>query len=322
MSSLAAARTSLRLLAKRIEALEGSMPALTPRRLARRAMVAVNSRLPDKPVRRVIRDVEMVTPRRHLLHYLATPPSPYGLNLVRLAEELARHEGEVTLLDVGANIGDSALTVLGKVPGRAVCVEPDPAWLLYLHRNTDHRDDIAVEGSALLPPGRSMGFTIVHEELGSTRLEPSAEGSGPPAISTDDLLARHSELAGVRLIKSDTDGYDVLLVPALAETFAASRPVIFLEFELITTGLATPELAPESVWEQLIELGYENAVLWTNIGDLIGPASVESLIMRTGELRQQVEAGSSAFWDVAVAHRDDEVGRRVLEAVATTRGSE
>lgn len=297
------------------------MPVLTPRRLARRAMVAVNSWMPDKPVRRVIRDVEMVMPRRHLLHYLATPPSPYGLNLIRLAEELARREGKLTLLDVGANIGDSALTVLDKVPGRAVCVEPDPEWLVYLHRNTDHRDDIAVEDSALLPPSKSMGFTIVHEELGSSRLVPTVAGSGPPTISTDELLTRHTELADVRLIKSDTDGYDVMLVPALARTFSPSRPVIFFEFELVTTGLATPELAPESVWEQLIELGYEDAVLWTNVGDLIGPARVESLINRTGELRRQVEAGSSAFWDVAVAHRDDTVGLQVLEAVGTMEGS-
>jgi FkbM family methyltransferase len=296
------------------------MPALTPRLLARRAMVAVNLRRPDKPVRRVIRDVEMVMPRRHMLHYLAAPSSPYGLNLIRLAEELASRDGTLTLLDVGANIGDSAPIVLDKVPGRAVCVEPDPAWLKYLHLNTDHREDIAVEGSALLPPGMSTGFTVVHHDLGSSRLAPSEEGAGPPAISTDDLLVRHPDLADVRLIKTDTDGYDVLLVPALARTFASSRPVIFLEFELIATGLATPDLTPESVWEQLIELGYEDAVLWTNVGELIGPARVDSLIKRTGELRREVDRGSTVFWDVAVAHRDDKAGLQVLEAVCAMEG--
>lgn len=294
------------------------MSVLNPRRLVNRAKVAINATLPDKPVTRRIRDVDMVMPRRHILHYLATPSSAYGLNLIDLAEEIARDEGEITLLDIGGNIGDSALTVLAKVPGRAVCVEPDPEWLVYLHRNTDHRDDIEVVESALLPPGMQTGFSIVHADAGSSRLVADATSSGPRTISTDDLRDQHPQLQGVRLIKSDTDGYDVLLVPALAQSFAASRPVIFLEYELVSTGMATPDLAPESVWDRLLELGYEDAVVWDNGGYLIGTTKVETLIPRTAELRAQVEAGSKNFWDVAVAHRDDTVGKRVLEAVAAT----
>lgn len=288
-------------------------PTSVARKIGARARFELDIRRPDVPVTRSIRGVEMVLPRHHLLPYLTAAGSPYNLNLVELASALYERESQVVMLDVGANVGDSALIVLDKVPAHVVCVEADPAWQEYLTRNVGHRDDVTIEPFALVPPNFVGGFEINHEPLGSSNLVPAAEGSGPPTITTDDLLRRNPRLQDLRLIKTDTDGYDVLLVPALAQSFAGSNPIIFFEFEAVATKLATPDLSLASVWERLLEMGYEDAVVWDNRGYLIGPDRVENLIERSAELAAAMS--SLVFWDVAVAHRDDAQGLAVLRSV-------
>jgi FkbM family methyltransferase len=282
-----------------------------------RIRVALNLRLPDQPVRRTIRGVEMTLPRRHGLPYFARPGSPYAQNLVDLAAGLAREEGTVCLLDVGANVGDSALFVLAEVPGTAVCVEPDPEWLPYLQLNVGDLDNVALEPSVLLGPEATQGSTLAirHESVGTGRVERTSAGTGLPSITTDQLLERHPQLSGVRLIKTDTDGYDVMLVPALARTFLPSRPVIFFEFDPRPTVLATPELDPDDLWAVLVGFGYEQAVVWDNGGRLIGPAPTADLLRQSAVLSNTPKQRGYQFWDVAVAHRDDPVGLQVLEAV-------
>lgn len=296
-----------------------STPALgtsirsSARLVVSRLRLAVNLRLPDKAVRRTIRGVEMTLPRRHGLPHFARPGSPYAENLVDLARLIAEKEGTVCVLDVGANVGDSALFVLDQAPASVVCVEPDPQWQSYLETNVGALDNVVVEPSVLVAPeAADVSLAIVHQDVGTSQVQQSADGTGLPTITTDELLVRFPELADVRLVKSDTDGYDVMLVPALARTFLPSKPVLFFEFDPRPTALATPDLVPNDIWATLVDLGYESAVIWDNGGSLIGPAPTAELEERSAVLELTPEARGYGFWDVAVAHKDDPVGLHVL----------
>jgi hypothetical protein len=63
-------------------------------------------------------------------------------------------------------------------------------------------------------------------------------------------------------------------------------------------------------------LGYEDAVVWTNGGDLLGAATLDELTERSAMLEAEGVTLPYAFWDVAVAHRDDASGRRALARLA------
>src|SRR5690606_34061942 len=93
-------------------------------------------------------------------------------------------------------------------------------------------DNIAVEPSILLAPDRAatpMG--VAHHDIGTSQMVPITDGDALPMLTTDELLERHPVLADVRLVKTDTDGSDVMLVPALVRTFGPSRPIVFFEFD-------------------------------------------------------------------------------------------
>lgn len=282
----------------------------------------MNLRLPDKPVRRTIRGVEMTLPRRHGLPHFARPGEPYAENLVDLARLLAEKEGNVCVLDVGANVGDSALFVLDQVAAYVVCVEPDPQWQTYLETNVGNLDNVAVEPSVLVAPeAAGISLAIVHQDVGTSQVQPTSGEGGLPTITTDELLAGHPRLADVRLVKSDTDGYDVMLVPALARTFLPSKPVLFFEFDPRPTRLATPDLEPNDIWQTLVGFGYEQAVVWDNGGGLIGPAATAELEERSAVLDLTPDERGYGFWDVAVAHKDDPVGLHVLAEMSRPRGA-
>ena len=278
--------------------------------------VAVAARLPDNPVRHRVRGVELVLNRRHWLRHFTRGHALYADNMVSLGRLLEEAEGRLCMLDIGANVGDSALLVLEHVDAEVVCVEPDPEWVTYLRRNVGSLDNVAIEPSVLVGPedaGSSM--RIVHHVEGTSQVRPADDGSGVQTLSTDELLANHPQLQNVRLVKTDTDGYDIQLVPPLARTFIGSRPILFFEFDPLPTALATPELDPNDIWQVLIDLGYERAVVWDNGGRLIGPAATAELPEKSKVLDLPQKERGYGFWDVAVAHRDDPVGLEVLDRV-------
>lgn len=271
--------------------------------------MALANLLPDRPVHRTIQGVDMVLPRRHALPLYALDDSPYGQNLVELARGIGAAEGSVVFLDVGANVGDSTAQVLDAVEGRAVCIEPDPRWLPYLEQNVAGRAEI--EPALLLTAPATTHLAPDHYKPGTTRYVETTADAAADSITVTELAERHPVLSGVRLVKSDTDGYDVDLVPAIARTFAASRPVLFFEFHPGLTRQATPGVEPDGIWEILHGLGYEQAAVWHNYGYPLGAAATRELSAYTHVLEDSGDA-SSDYWDVAVAHRDDRTGTGLL----------
>lgn len=290
----------------------------TPRKVLERVRLMVDSRLPDRPVRRRVRGVEMTLPRRHGLPYFARPGTLYAENLIDLAVRMSEIEGSIMLLDVGANVGDSTLMVLDRVPGTAVCLEANPRWLSYLETNLGHRPGVEIEPSVLVAPGTdtSVPLGLRTADLGSSIVVREADGEGLPMVTTDELLTRYPQLADVRLIKSDTDGYDISLVSAYLQTFTPSMPVIFFEFDPRPTLVTVPECDPKALWPELDEAGYRTAVVWDNVGNLLFAVPTEELLELSAVLDQSIGERGYGFWDVAVAHDDDPVGQKVLAGIA------
>jgi len=287
-------------------------------RLSRIAVrIVVDRMLPNRPVRRRVRGVDMVLPRRHLLPYMAREGSPYAQNLVDLAVLLGRTTPDLVVLDVGANVGDSALLILDRVACRVVCVEGDPEWLTFLERNVGHRDDVAIAPVLISGDGEEQLVSIVHADSGTSQVVRASEATGGlHTVPAGQLAEMHPELERVRLVKSDTDGFDVELVKSFARTFRASRPVLFFEYDPRATRIVTPEVTPSSLFETLAELGYEHATVWTNGGHVLGTGRVRELIERSQVLEGGREGVGYDFWDVAVAHGEDADGTAALAELA------
>lgn len=279
------------------------------RKVLRRVRWRVRDAWPNRWVERDIASMRMAMPWSHRLpDYVRADPA-YGENLLRLAEHLAGDE-PLRVIDVGANIGDSTLLILGRVQGRVLAVEPDEVFLPFLRHNVAGDDRVVVEESLLVAEPASDRWRSVRVGGTATFVRDVDSDSDVSSITVDQLRSRHPDFDKLRLVKSDTDGYDVALGPAIARAWADSRPVLFLEYDERLTR--TAGLDPRRLWTDLADLGYCDVAVWDNGGHPLFRTSVEEM-MRRVEIDYPTQGKS--FWDVAVAHADDRVGRAALGAL-------
>jgi FkbM family methyltransferase len=251
----------------------------------------------------------MVLPWPHRLPDYAGN-GPYGQNLVQLASALAAQAAPVTVLDVGANVGDSALQILDAADARMLCVEADPYFLEYLHLNVDNDPRVSVVEALLTPDGHTEATTAVRTG-GTTRFAEGDADDALPTVTPARLLAEHPDFADLRLIKSDTDGYDVVLVPAITEAWGGARPVLFFEYDHRLSRLAGND--PLEVWPRLRKLGYRDVAVWGNGGNVLGRTTVDEIADLTAPLEEKVGVRAQNYWDVAVVHEDDAAGLAAVE---------
>lgn len=277
--------------------------------IRRRALWAVRDRFPNRQVVRNVQGVRLVLPWSHRLPDYAVSGSAYGQNLVRLAAELAGAE-PLTVLDVGANVGDSAVQMLRVAQGRVLCVEGDPAYLEFLHLNTDADSRITVVEALLAVDSSAAPVTAVRSG-GTTRFAEGAVADSLPALTCDELRERYPEFARLRLVKSDTDGYDVALVPAIATVWHDDPPVLFFEYDPHLSRVAGN--APLEVWGRLRDLGYWTVAVWDNGGRPLGQTDVDEVRGLASILDRPFGELGYHYWDVAVVHKSDALGGRAVD---------
>ena len=96
------------------------------RRISRRLLERVREVLLDLPVTRTVQGVTLRLPWSHRLPEYTRNFPTYGQNLVAVAAALATERvPPLRVLDVGANVGDSALQILQATDCRILCVEGD-----------------------------------------------------------------------------------------------------------------------------------------------------------------------------------------------------
>jgi FkbM family methyltransferase len=296
-----------------------AMPA-TPmqrRRLALRINVPWRRLMPKRMVHRHVQGVDLYLPWAHLLPDYARMRSWYGQNLVNLAAALERRmdpaDPPMNVIDIGANIGDSAAQIMAHTNARLLCVEGDPYWAAYLHKNLDGNPRASFAEVLLTPDDDTWVTSSPVRTQGTTRFTQDADklGSLPP-LSTNALRDLHPDFAQVRLIKSDTDGFDPVLVPAAAQTWHSSTPVLFFEFDTILAN-ATGDNEPNAIWQKLSDLGYSNLAIWDNTGDALGQLPISQATKEAALLDPRPVHLGYHFWDVAACHGDDAAAKSAFD---------
>jgi hypothetical protein len=254
----------------------------------------VRDRFPNRRVVREVQGVRMVLPWPHRLPDYAGD-GPYGQNLVELATLLASDDAPIAVLDIGADVGDSTLQVMNAADARVLCIESDPHFLEYLHLNVDDDPRVSVVEALLTPDARTA----------------ARAAAAVRTVTPAQLREQFPGFADLRLIKSDTDGYDVALVPAVAEEWRDAQPVLFFEYDHHLSRTAGHD--PLAVWPRLKRLGYLDVAVWGNDGHSLGRTTVDEIAERTAPLEARVRIRARTYWDVAVVHRDDAPGLAAIE---------
>jgi FkbM family methyltransferase len=242
-------------------------------------------RLGDPVVRYRIGDVELELPLSHRLPYYRHDHPEYDRPLARIARALS---GPV--VDVGANVGDTAAAIRGETRVPILCVEGEGRFLRLLERNAKRLGDVEIEPAFVESPA----FGRVVRSHGTARI---VEGSDfLPTKSLADILASHPRFERPSLVKLDTDGMDVPILLANMELLRELRPVVFFEYD--------PHLgAQPEIFDELRDAGYEWMLAFENTGELahdgpLDPSMHDAYVGHEGRRYADICVGTTQTGDV------------------------
>jgi FkbM family methyltransferase len=218
-----------------------------------------------------IGNIEIAIPRHIDLPNIQKSHPAYDRFLPILCKFL---DGPGTIVDVGANIGDTAIAIAQVCNNPIVCIEPSPIFYSYLTRNLKL---IPAERSKAIQKMIGTGTfsgNLDHSIKGTARLSTqSTEQSSVQFVSLDSLKVTIHEPI---LLKSDTDGFDFDVLLSAKQTIKSVEPVLFWENEVNTSA----QLEGFARFYQLLEENhYEFIYVFDNFGNLLlEGATVKNLV--------------------------------------------
>lgn len=191
----------------------------------------------------------------------------YATNLIDISILLQSKYPSLRCIDIGANIGDSAIIIDAHAPCPILCIEGEERYFSFLHRNTNEIKNIVPVKSFLYTyQGELEGrFQIRHGT--ANFLTESEELYSIPVETLENILKEHPEFEGSKLLKIDTDGMDTLILKSAMKWIERSKPVVFTEYDPSLLTLYDKDY--QSIFRELSEVGYSAAVVYSNYGDYL-----------------------------------------------------
>ncbi len=204
-----------------------------------------------------IGDADLLLPLSHELPFYRHDHPLYDRPIGVVAAEVG---GPV--VDVGANVGDTAAEIRSRTGVPILCIEGDDRFFALLAENAPRLGGVELEHAFVDAPRNAR----VERGAGTVRLVRPSNSllQGREALRSKPLariLEEHPAFREPALLKLDTDGMDVPIVLANLDLLAHARPVLFFEYD--------PHLgATPDVFERLREIGYRRLDVYENTGEL------------------------------------------------------
>ena len=203
-----------------------------------------------------------------------------------------------TLIDVGANIGDSAAHYRRFSDGFIVSVEPNVHFFDFLKRNTENMGDVNILNGLVVPKNLIGRVSYAHgSQTGTTKISENPK---------DDYEGEIYEVAtlldlfnGPIIFKSDTDGFDAELVGRVAQLIDENQysvDLILFEGPTEADTKSGEFLDYTHVCRKLQDMGY-SILLFSNFGDPVSyvATSFESLRWHFTHQSKNLQDGIAKF---------------------------
>jgi FkbM family methyltransferase len=235
--------------------------------------------------------------------------------ITRLVSVLHGEGNPCSVIDIGANCGDSA--ALAKCGGATsiLCIEGDPKLRETLHLNVDQLGDVTVRSTFL---GESRGKIVASVEKAgwNSTLVTAVITATKQTIDIDTLdnLANDwSALNCLRLIKCDAEGCDVQILFGGRSTLSNRQPVLLFEYN--REAMAQIGESGFRIFSFLRGLNYETTLFYDAFGRFLCAGSLEDVeFLRDLHDYADGKSGKVYYYDVVTFSKNDAfLAQRFLE---------
>ncbi|HZP87555.1 MAG TPA: FkbM family methyltransferase [Burkholderiales bacterium] len=215
-------------------------------------------------------------------------------------------------IDIGANIGDTAALISRHVRPAILCVEPSPRFLPWLRENARRiGEHVLICDAALGEEGEPITW---QHRAPSTASAVAAPAGVQRCRALASVLLDYPQLQSIKLIKTDTDGFDFKILLGSVDVITEHRPVLFFEHDP-SIGSDGPARSLQCI-DMLARIGYRRFLVFDNFGNpLIAARDPVQIAELNGYLASNRRHGIAVYYFDICAFSDDDTD--LAEALTT-----
>ncbi|TCC97562.1 FkbM family methyltransferase [Pedobacter hiemivivus] len=228
----------------------------------------------------------------------------YSRNLSRIAKYLEHKYPNYSIIDVGANIGDTIALFRSEGVDQLIhSIEGDPVYIALLAQNLPLFKGVEVHETFL--GEESKEESIVIDNTRGTANISTGSGQTTAVVKLDDLVAKN-KIENIKLLKTDTDGFDFKILRGSFNTIKRDKPVLFFEYDADYLTLQKDDGL--TIFENFKDLGYNKALYYDNFGKFLLSTEISNTLL-LAQLYAYINRKSDCafpYYDVCLFHRDDD----------------
>jgi FkbM family methyltransferase len=199
----------------------------------------------------------------------------YNFNLARIVSYVEKYYGQINVIDIGANVGDTVAFIRNYSKAPILCIDGEDNYVRLLRRNTAQYQDVAICQTLVGTETKTENFKLKVTQ-GTAHIE---ESSNVTSVRTlEHILDEFTDFKNAKILKSDTDGFDTHILRASKDFILRAGPILFFEFDPHFIRANGDD--PFSFIDYLRGCGYRYFMCYTNVGDyLLSCTAAEQSIM-------------------------------------------
>lgn len=183
----------------------------------------------------LVGNYSLLFPYSHKLPVYQSNFKKYDKSLIQIVQSISQFEKTNVIIDIGANVGDTAALLRSISNSRILCIEGDDLYLDYLRKNAKMLSDVIIE-DCYVDSFNGEVFCNVQRSSGTAKIIRSVANNECAKIKTKCLSSilsnHHIDLNTIQLIKIDTDGFDFQILLSSKDILEIAKPNLYFEYDI------------------------------------------------------------------------------------------
>ena len=206
----------------------------------------------------------------HQLRDIVKVYPQYNHNLGRIVGYTEAVRGKISVIDIGANVGDTVAFIRNTSEAPILCIDGEEKYVEILKTNVQQYKDISICHTLVGKENKSENVKLKVEK-GTAHIEFSNK---PVTVRTlENILEEFPRFKESKVLKTDTDGFDTWILRSCSSFLKTVKPILFFEFDPYFIKANNDD--PFEFIDYLKSIGYKYLIFYTNIGDLLLSCSME-----------------------------------------------
>ncbi|HSA05963.1 MAG TPA: FkbM family methyltransferase [Candidatus Gastranaerophilales bacterium] len=258
----------------------------------------------------IVGNFKLKAPYYHCYHSLFLIYKDYSRNFREIVKKTKKYHPDLKLIDVGANIGDTVAFVKTDVDVPILAIEPNDAYFKYLKQNTQSFNNVKNVKVFLSNKNEKTNQKLICKNGSGFLSENNKNPLNPiELITLDSLLEKEQDFQFSKILKVDTDGYDIKILKGAKDYIKKAQPVIFFEYTA-TKGQNAEYVFKDDknqlmFFNDMLNFGYNYAIFYDHLGNFLLSMNLENKSLLE-ELTNYINIQRHIpYFDICMFHNQD-----------------